>query len=97
MLLSIDQIFTFKLKTAGVDKNKEQISSRCQKVIKCVTKGPITPEELVEGLHIPEPRFQHLAEDEGLGCIFRGYECVQNVELVCQLSFESSDAESELT
>ena len=97
MLLSIDQIFTFKLKTAGVDKNEEQISSRCRNIIKCVTKGPITPEELIEGLHIPEPHFRHLAEDEGLGHIFCGYECVQNVELVRRLSFESSDAESELT
>ena len=97
MLFSIDQIFTFKLKTAGVDKNEEQICSRCRNVIKCVTKGPITPEKLVEGLHIPEPCFQHLAEDEGLSHIFRGYECVQNVELVRRLSFESSDAESELT
>ena len=97
MLFSIDQIFTFEPKTVGVDKNEEQISSRYQNIIKYVTKGPITLEELLEGLHIPEPGFRHLAEDEGLGRIFCGYECVQNVELVCQLSFESSDAESEFT
>ena len=97
MLLLIDQKFTFKLKTARVDKDEEEISSRCRDVIKYVTKGSITPEELVECLHIPEPRFRHLAEDKGLGRIFRGYECVQNVELVRRLSFESSDAESELT
>ena len=48
--VSIEHKFTFEIKTAGVDKNKEQISSRCWNVIKYVTKGTITPEELVEGL-----------------------------------------------
>ena len=81
-------------KERGCDKNEEQISSRCRNVIKYMTRGPITQEKLIEGLHIPKPPFQHLVEDEGLGHIFRGYESIQNVELVRQLSFKSSDSES---
>jgi len=66
-----------------IDKNDASIALRCQNAIDCGTRGLISPSELIEGLQMPDPHFRYLAEDVGLGRIFRGYENVEHDEWVC--------------
>ena len=47
--------------------------SRCQNIVACGQKGLVEPIELVDTLLTPDARFRHLAEDIGLGRIYRGY------------------------
>jgi hypothetical protein len=67
-----------RLKTESLNKDECLIISRCQNIVACGAKGLVKPMELVDALLAPDARFRHIAEDVGLGRIYRGYDNVSD-------------------
>ena len=76
-----------------MDRDNKLIMLRCENAIDCVMKGLISSRDLIKGLQMPDPHFQHLTEDVGLCQIFHSYENVKYDEWVCPLTLFSSTAQ----